>query len=274
MVVVQLNGGLGNWMFQVAFQEYLKTLTNNDVRLHVHGKSPHAPSDLMNTIFKNWKSEVFTHGSCTFFDEPNLIPQNWEQIVNILPEAPSSEASRCQRILPWSRLCAPPRRPEVCIIGYFQNYKYITSSFLNKITLPTDSLIRHPGIEDTVFLHIRGGDYLNIPLHYIDLDNYYVCAIDKFPKGTKFSIFTNDLHYANKMKFLKDIDCEFINESELDSLYLMSQCKGGICANSSFSWWGAYLNRNRTITLPSKWFNSEILYAEGYYFKEATIISV
>jgi len=54
----------------------------------------------------------------------------------------------------------------------------------------------------------------------------------------------------------------------------MSKCKGGICANSSFSWWGARLNPNRSIILPSKWFNDSRLYTDGYYFPEATIIDV
>jgi len=48
---------------------------------------------------------------------------------------------------------------------------------------------------------------------------------------------------------------------------MMSKCsKGGICANSSFSWWGAFLNPNRTIIMPSRWFNSSDMWIEGYYF--------
>jgi len=65
---------------------------------------------------------------------------------------------------------------------------------------------------------------------------------------------------------LNSISYSFVFESEVDSLYLMSQCgAGGICANSSYSWWGAYLNPNRMIVMPSKWY-TDSRYSDGYYF--------
>jgi len=47
----------------------------------------------------------------------------------------------------------------------------------------------------------------------------------------------------------------------------MSKAKGCICANSSFSWWGAYLNPNRPIYFPDKWFNDSSMDTSGFYFK-------
>ena len=85
-----------------------------------------------------------------------------------------------------------------------------------------------------------------------------------------FVIFTNDIPYARG--FLPDT--EIIEESEVDSLYLMSKSKGVICANSSFSWWGAYLNLDRPIFLPSVWFNDKRMNTSGYYFKGSTIVEV
>jgi hypothetical protein len=72
---------------------------------------------------------------------------------------------------------------------------------------------------------------------------------------------------------LKDIDYEFVDASELESLVLMSECKAGICANSSFSWWGAYLNPNRLICMPSKWFNNSGINTQGYYFPGVSIVN-
>jgi hypothetical protein len=88
----------------------------------------------------------------------------------------------------------------------------------------------------------------------------------------KFSVFTNDKAYALQHEFLKDIDHEFVDANELESLVLMSECRAGICANSSFSWWGAYLNPNRPICLPSKWFNDPNMNITGYYFPGVVII--
>jgi hypothetical protein len=59
------------------------------------------------------------------------------------------------------------------------------------------------------------------------------------------------------------------------SLALMASCtEGGICANSTFSWWGAYLNPKRTLILPNKWFNSTSFYSQGYYFPGVQICPV
>jgi hypothetical protein len=126
-----------------------------------------------------------------------------------------------------------------------------------------------------VFLHIRGGDYVNHPNHDLKLDKYYERAIQVFPEGTAFSVFTNDKEYALSRPYLRDISYSFVESgNEVDDLYLMTQCKGGICANSTFSWWGAYLNTSRTLVLPSKWWNDEAWYSKGLYFNGCTIVEV
>ena len=66
---------------------------------------------------------------------------------------------------------------------------------------------------------------------------------------------------------LKQVNYTFIKEDEITTLAMMANCiRGGICANSSFSWWGAFLNPNRTIVMPDKWFNDPNLRSDGYYF--------
>jgi hypothetical protein len=246
---IDLMGGLGNWMFQIAFSEYLKTKFNIDFRLCSYGKPGlWSTTDLFDNIFRNWKHLDGDRITDVQVTEQKLHPLDMGHVMMMHKDAH--------------------------ITGYFQDYKYITSSFLSKIVLPTTSLERHPEVQYTVFLHIRGGDYVRHHLLDLNLDSYYERAINIFPKDTQFSVFTNDIEYAKSKPFLNTISYTFIQESEVDSLYLMSQCKGGICANSSFSWWGAYLNPDRQITLPSKWFNDPSFYKDGYYFKQATVIQV
>lgn len=250
MVSIELMGGLGNWMFQIAFYEYLKTITNSEINLYIGSTSPHSNTDLMNTVFENWKDNLteYPHNMTRFIEE-NLRPYNWKDVIET--------------------------NSDIHIIGYFQNYTYLTPNLLQKLKFPIEIMEKYPNIRDKVFLHIRGGDYLNGDLYEMKLHrNYYPNAIKEFPNDTQFYIFTNDMNYAKSMLFLNNIAHEFIQESDLDSLYLMSQCKGGICANSSFSWWGARLNPTRKLTLPSKWFNDPSYYTDGYYFKEATIIEI
>jgi hypothetical protein len=245
-------GGLGNWLFQVALCEYLKTHGISS-KLEISAKSPHSSEEYMDTILKEWKHDVMPTGINFIFGryrftEEHMQPYDWVNIAKSIKN--------------------------VTLVGYFQNYKYITQSFIEKLNLPTGSLKRHPLIQETVFLHIRGGDYLypQFAILNVNLDAYYEKAISIFPSGTHFSIFTNDAVYSKTKSFLNSIAHTFINESECDSLYLMSQCKGGICANSSFSWWGAYLNKSRKLILPSKWFNDMSLFTGGYYFNEATVL--
>jgi hypothetical protein len=247
---VFLMGGLGNWMFQIAFLEYLKNQLGREIHISEHAwTSPHSNIDYMATVFSRWNHLRITTTSPHRIEE-SYPGMDWIGILNTYPNS--------------------------LIVGYFQNHNYITKSFLENIRLPSDSIIRNPKIRETVFLHIRGGDYLypQFSVLNVNLDSYYKRAIEIFPQGTHFSIFTNDIPYAKSKPFINTISHTFIQESEVDSLYLMSQCKGGICANSSFSWWGAFLNPNRTITLPSKWVNDPNKYAAEYYFNGSTTVDV
>ena len=251
-VIVQLMGGLGNWLFQIAFAEYLKQFGMYP-KLEIASKSPHSSEEYMNAVLASWRPDILAHGMNFIvgrnrFTEERMQPYDWIQIARSIPN--------------------------LTITGYFQNYNYIPPSFFEKLNLPTESLSRNPRLKESVFIHIRGGDYVNHPIHDIKLDNYYERAIKLFPEETVFSIFTNDIEYAQSKSFLKNVPHVFVNESEVDSLYLMSQCSGGICANSTFSWWGAYLNRARKLILPSRWYNDTSLFTEGYYFNEARVLDV
>lgn len=87
-------------------------------------------------------------------------------------------------------------------------------------------------------------------------------------------MFTNDIDYCKRQDFLRDIDYIVIEENELDTLYLMTQCAGCIVPNSTFSWWGAFLNRNRPIYLPSKWFNDAEYNTSGHFFPGSIVVEV
>lgn len=245
MLTISLCGGLGNQLFQLAALDTISKQTNRTPYLTslVTTKTHHSLENYFNTIFSKWKS----------YPVLNLAAQQ------------SGETS--YKFKEWQFENSKP----VILSGYFQNYRYVSSDFESKLSFPSSSVL--PG----AFLHIRGGDYVNHWLHDVKLNNYYDLAIQHFPRGTKFFIFTNDVAYAKTFEFLNTIDHEFVNETdELKTLSMMKNCTvGGICANSTFSWWGAYLHRkNRTLVLPSKWFNTPDIYIEGYFFPEAIICQV
>jgi glycosyl transferase family 25 len=254
MFTVNLCGGIGNQLFQIAFLEYLQKHTgikfyirSSDISKYI---SEHSDVCYFDTVLTKWKEYSNDILPTLDIHEHYLHPKDWIDIVN--------------------------KHPDVNMLfhGYFQNHNYTTQEFIDKLSFSSEILAKYPTIQNTVFIHIRGGDYINHELHHVKLIDYYDKSIQSFPKDTEFSIFTNDIHYANSILNLHDINYKFINESDVDSIYLMSQCQGGICPNSSFSWWGARLNPNRKLILPSKWFNDSNFYTNGYYFPEATIVDV
>jgi len=254
MFTANLQGGLGNQLFQLAFLEYLQKHT--DIKYYIRQTdisrriSEHSSSNYFDSIFRQFKDYANDLCATLIFHEENLNPKDWIDIVR------------------------KHSTSNILFSGYFQNHNYITQEFIDKLSFENEILQNYPDIQNTVFLHVRGGDYVGHELHDIKLDEYYINSIDRFPKGTVFSIFTNDINYTKSIINLQNINHVIIDENEVDSIYLMSKCKGGICANSSFSWWGARLNPNRQLILPPKWFNDTNFYTAGFYFPEATVIDV
>jgi hypothetical protein len=240
---IALCGGLGNQLFQIAAAHSISKKTN---RVLLLGESPvthHSRQDYYSSIFSKWVSCRKDIKDAETINEKSYEYEEWQFPLN----------------------------KNVILSGYFQNYKYILDDFIDSLVLPNVPTLQG------AFIHIRGGDYVNHWLHDVKLQSYYEKSIACFPKHTKFYIFTNDISYAKTFPFLDTIDYEFVNESdELHSLALMKHCLvGGICPNSTFSWWAAYMNRkDRILVLPSKWFNSPYIYIDGYFFPGSTVITV
>lgn len=107
---------------------------------------------------------------------------------------------------------------------------------------------------DQVAIHVRRGDYVNNPF-YVDLveSGYYERAMDEFPDAS-FLVFSDDIEWCKQQEVFKN--CDFSeNHSEVDDLNLMASCVGHIIANSSFSWWAAYLSpHGGKVIAPREWY--------------------
>lgn len=122
--------------------------------------------------------------------------------------------------------------------------------------------------ENSVGIHIRRGDYLYSPAFngICDLDYYKQGISQIVSDGLKhtFYIFSNDLKWCeeNIKPLLSGHDVHFVTENTGSlscwDMFLMTHCKDLIIANSSFSWWGAFLNnRHGRVIAPKKWVNRE-----------------
>lgn len=105
-----------------------------------------------------------------------------------------------------------------------------------------------------VAIHLRRGDYVNNPF-YVDLatTGYYIDAVNLFP-DMKFIVFSDDMEFA-KTYFEGDKFAFDESDSDLEAFNKMASCDSQIIANSSFSWWAAYLNKNpsKKVVAPKLW---------------------
>lgn len=164
------------------------------------------------------------------------------------------------------------------IIGFFQSEKYFVR--YKKIVL---KLFKFPKIKNklvhnhlnliknmnSVAIHIRRGDYFNNPkvrnVHGILGQDYYKKSISYVKKRVKnpfYFIFSDDVELVKKtFLFFNKKNYIFIDtKSSINDLHLMSNCKHFIIANSTFSWWGAWLSKNKDkiICAPKNWVRAKI----------------
>ena len=160
--------------------------------------------------------------------------------------------------------------------GYWQSEKYFENNKLNIIndlriiteqSSQNKKISKHIARTVSVSLHIRRGDYVSNPAYnaahgtcdlkyYENAVSYLIKNIDK--NLTIFAFSDDPEWVSSNLKLPIDICYVKNNSSEFnyEDLRLMSECKHNIIANSSFSWWGAWLNtnKNKTVIAPTKWY--------------------
>lgn len=157
------------------------------------------------------------------------------------------------------------------VAGFFQSPRYFASIEatlraeldLTSIPLPQDSLNFEEELrsQNTISLHIRRGDYLNIPSTRCLVENYHELAIEYFRENfdaPRFCVFSDDISWCrSRFKGGDFMFCEFIGSalSPLHDMRLMAACHHHVIVNSSYSWWAAWLNpsNEKVVVAPSMW---------------------
>jgi hypothetical protein len=233
MISTKLQGGLGNQMFQIAVSSSL-AISNNDTYSY-NFEDCYTPNQgnkstkYVNNIFKNI---------------PNHSRYNFENFYNE-PKFSFSEITYKENLL---------------LNGYFQSEKYFkkNSDIIKKLFYINEEDIKNVSTKyDTKNLtcvHVRRGDYLKFKDFHFTCDiNYYKNAINLI-NDTKFIFISDDIDWVKSTFKSDNFLYSDLNDEILD-LTLITMCKNVIISNSSFSWWGAYLNSNNgKIIAPKKWF--------------------
>lgn len=249
-VSVQLNEGLGNRFFQIA------------ALLGYAEKHGHTP-----ILLQSWIKENKTHpGPKSVLD---FFPD-----LHVVDDAPdgtwitySERGEDC-----FSYVEIPRYDSHVKLVGCFQSEKYFPSVFPFPAIL--QSCVSNIDSSGCAFLHVRRGDYLNpyCAHHCVDLRAYYrraltcvgdgpvlVCSDDiPWCKSTLPALYS-DLVSAHHWIFLEGV-------SDYETLALMIRCgRGAICANSTFSWWGAYWGAAVDKFMPARWGHTPLPSARDLY---------
>lgn len=274
MIITNLTGGLGNQLFQYATgrrlaqihktELFLDTTTFNTYKLHNYS-----------LYHFNIIENLATEKELKYFIKENKI---YNKIYGYINKFIPYKYKKIAIEIPHSKfLSGILKLPKNAYLqGYWQDERYfkeirdiLLREFTIKESLNYDdtNILNNINKCNSVSLHIRRGDYVtnkNTSQTYnaCSLD-YYYNAIKKIKKETVnpyFFIFSDDIPWAQEN--LKIKNCEFINHNSSKNyidLFLMTKCKHNIIANSSFSWWGAWLNNNpqKIIIAPKKWFAIE-----------------
>ena len=288
MIYLRLMGGMGNQMFQFAMARALCHRTGAeltiDASLMADNESVNSQGISLRTyaldvfgleadlcekqfgkkiLFTRKQDRVKRFGATFFCKATNLFSDRW--IAGIVER---------KKVGFDKSLLKLPRN--VFLQGYFPSYRYFEDcqklirdefSFRSKPDASNQQLMDFMASTNSVSLHVRRGDYIS---NQNTNDKFGVCSLGYYKKAIdyieekienpRYFIFTNDLDYARENMEV-DKSAVFVSgntgHKSFEDMRLMSHCKHNIIANSSFSWWAAWLNNNphKIVIAPSPVFD-------------------
>lgn len=265
MIVVKMIGGLGNQMFQYAAGLSASHRLGSQLIID-NGESK-------NDRTHSYSLSVFNINAGIM--EKNVLPEidrEGRGNTNVLSYYKAEKFNYDKK---FEKI-----KNNTYIEGFFQSEKFfkgVEAQIKKDFTLKNPAEGRNEEMLhkirncEAVSLHIRRGDYFdnwkNRIFHGVNLSVYYKKAvkfINKRFKNPVFFIFSDDPQWVREnFKGIKESVVVDINDSKNghEDLRLMSSCKHNIIANSTFSWWAAWLNdnKNKIITAPKKWFNNPFI---------------
>lgn len=274
MIISEIIGGLGNQLFQYASARRMSLILNQDIYLNLNFFDTYHNPDVFRLDKYNVKYKVaeqqdidrlkrisitgigakaykkivkrpLYQNSANHFDQEWLLANNWDKLKN---------------------------KKDVYISGYLANpvFFYQIEDLLKKeFTLNCElneanrEMMEKIESSNAVMLHVRRGDYVNNNFFISQPVSYYTNAVKKIIEKVKnpvFFVFSDDVQWTkdNIKTECKTHYCD-INDGKTDymELALMRSCKHAIIANSTFSWWGAWLidNPEKIVIAPQHWYS-------------------
>ena len=270
MIVVQLSGGLGNQLFQYAFAYSRAKELGVELKIDL-------------SFFDNYEWHAYSLNPFNL-SVKRAVREDVEWIKSkdstLLWKVKRRVFSVVNHQLVEENLLFNPKYLKInrnsYLIGYWQSEKYF-ENFWDEIKSEFQ-IVRSPSSKNiellkkinregtSISLHIRRGNYVTIDsvnkMHGTVSMEYYdkaISLIEQKVPDPNFYVFSDDIQWVKEnLKTKHTLVFVDINdaESDFEDLRLMSNCKHNIIANSTFSWWGAYLNTNpnKIVIAPERWF--------------------
>jgi hypothetical protein len=248
-VYPELIGGLGNQLFIAAAGYAVGIYHNSKVYFAKATQNSHSTKDYRETVLKKLGTPIEFPYELVSYNQPLFWHRDFTE---------------------WS-----PSNINANVLfmkGYYQYYPVfepIKESIQDAVLAGLEPYIlflkdkfKTIDFQKTAFLHVRRGDYLKHPdIHYNIPKEYYHTSYkllcEKYSTPSTLLLFTDDLKWLSEQEDIYNLPgAKVVNlEDEVESLALMTLCEGGaICANSTFSWWGAFLcKNNKSVFVPSIW---------------------
>ncbi len=180
-------------------------------------------------------------------NKDNFVLPNWSEeasfnLHNCFGTARATQ-TYTEKHFPYQELPSDTIGKVVDLVGYFQSWKYFDhcKDEIVKLLSPKHNYAKQDGVTG---IHIRRGDYVGIQHCHPCLPKEYYFQAMEITKSSAYMVFSDDIPYCRQMFGNRSDVFYSEGRSPVDDLALLSVCENQIIANSSFSWWGAYLNTN------------------------------
>jgi hypothetical protein len=255
-IIPIMSGGLGNQMFIIAASFIVSKILNcpvyifqNSLANNIHNLKKH---DYNKTIFK-------------YFGK--IINIEYTKITSLTDFKYYTYHSHGMNegFDPWNPYNV---KTGTIMASYYQYYpvfvnfeKEIRETFLKGLSEHRSKIEKLFDIKETdIFLHVRRGDYVQQSnIHFLQPNSYFYECVEQINKGAcQIFVVSDDIRWVKERRIFRDkIFVHIENLDELETMALMSLCKGGaICSNSTFSWWGAFLGayeKRNQVFVPKHW---------------------
>lgn len=249
MIICKLSaGGLGSQLFQIATTLALAWDNNDsavfDLAQPAYRFQGRLAKDYRDSLYQNL--EILETGS---------YDSRFEAVYR--------ERSQHYHKIPYS--------PGLLISGQFMSAKYFEHHRQRLLETLNLTNLKQTG---TTAIHIRRGDYLRLNKYHRVLDlSYYLAAID-LANEREFLIFSDDLPWCRQhFQTSKNMAFNFFESTDdLDALKTMAGCDRHIIANSTFSWWAAWIANRQVTIAPKQWYGERLNHLVSDIYTERMLL--